>query len=247
MQRFFGRYQHLCGVAAGLRGARYELWTAYRLPAVFPEIETVTAPRRRIFANAMRKQQALAQRVQALRAAGVPVVVAVRVPAAAAEISKALSAAGLGYEAIAAPDALAAAEGVAKALGEGRIALAIDPSGQGFDSHRTAGSEAFTDVRVILDALYPTRRLERRMAALASRRDAAEVFLSLDDPLLANLVPAPLRLLARLPGAMGRGWRHAVFARAQRSLERYNAGARRDLMKTDRRLGEILAFSGGME
>ena len=246
MQRFFGRYQHLCGVSSSLRGARQELWAAYRLPVVFPETESGSAPRRLIYADETRKNQAIIARAQALNGAGLPVVVAVQAAAAAAEIGGALSALGLEHEVVMAPDSVAAAESLAKTLDQGRIALAIDPIGQGFDFRATAESGSLTGVRIILDGLYPSRRLERRMASLTSEGDAAEVFLSLDDPLLAKLVSAPLRWLTLLPGALGRGWGRVAFARAQRSLERYHVRSRRELMKTDRRLVEILAFSGGM-
>jgi preprotein translocase subunit SecA len=76
---------------------------------------------------------------------------------------------------------------------------------------------------------------------------SSEAILSLEDPLLGLLPRKPLLGLARRAGKLGHWYALALFATAQSRAQRSYARDRRNLLAQDKRLGILLAFSGGME
>lgn len=96
-----------------------------------------------------------------------------------------------------------------------------------------------------------TRWRRRRLVPAPRRGEPArqgdpgstEALLSLEDPLL-ELVKSSALLRAACPVDLAC---RRLFRKAQRRAERAHARARYELLKQDRKLGTVLAFSGGME
>jgi preprotein translocase subunit SecA len=79
---------------------------------------------------------------------------------------------------------------------------------------------------------------------------SAEFYVSLEDELAAHYYPEPLRALPRALIRSGMGSAvigNALLRVAQRAAEGRHARMRRDTLKLDRHLGDLLAFSGPPE
>ncbi|MEJ0068155.1 MAG: hypothetical protein WDO24_04840 [Pseudomonadota bacterium] len=72
--------------------------------------------------------------------------------------------------------------------------------------------------------------------------------MALDDAIIEHHCPLPLRAVARLVargiGSTGVG---AIARLAQRRAERLHARMRRDLLKSDQWIGDVIAFAGDQE
>lgn len=93
-------------------------------------------------------------------------------------------------------------------------------------------------------------RIDRQLLGRSGRHGepgSAEAILSLEDPLLEFSRSRLLRAAARLPGWIGQWAGRAAFDRAQRKAERTHSRMRRELVRHDQRLGNLLAFSGRNE
>jgi preprotein translocase subunit SecA len=136
---------------------------------------------------------------------------------------------------------------VARAGEAGRITVATNMAGRGTDIKLGPGVAKRGGLHVIMTERHDAGRIDRQLEGRCARQGdpgMTEAILSLEDPLLA-LAPGITsgRMLRMLGGAGGQ----RAFRRAQRRAERIHAKARRDLLKLDRRLGKMLAFSGGLE
>jgi len=122
--------------------------------------------------------------------------------------------------------------------------------GSGVSSAR-AGVEALGGLHVVMTERHEARRIDDQLAGRAGRQDepgSFEAILSLEDPLFTQDCPPFTRavgyVLGRLLGERGR---RLALSMAQRTIERMHSRMRRDLLKADRNLVRILAFSGRAE
>jgi preprotein translocase subunit SecA len=105
-------------------------------------------------------------------------------------------------------------------------------------------------LHVILTEFHDSRRVDRQLFGRCARQGdngSCEAIVSIDDEVYTTYAPRATRvaraMMARGIRVPAWGFRFVKWL-AQRSSERRGAGARIANLKTDRRLDQVLAFSG---
>ena len=256
-QRFFRRYLHLSGMTGTAAEVAGELGSVYGL-AVVPVPSNRPSRRSygrdRIFPSEREKWRCIAGRVAELHAKGIPVLLGTRSVAASEVASGLLSERGLAHEILSAKQDEEEARIVASAGELGRITIATNMAGRGTDIKLAPGVEALGGLHVILSERHEAGRIDRQLIGRCARqgdRGKAEAILSLEDPLLLAFRDGPSEWLARgfavfgdiIGGPALRAW----IRYAQYRTERAQSRVRRNLLKSDKQMGDILSFSGRPE
>ena len=252
-QRFFRRYRRLAGMTGTAREVGGELWKVYHLPVVHIPTNRPAQRRRlgtRLYATADAKWSAVAERAAALSAQGRPVLIGTRSVDASETLSARLHEVGLEHVVLSAAQDEDEAQIIAQAGQYGRVTVATNMAGRGVDIQLPEAVLVLGGLHVMLTERHDARRIDRQLEGRCARQGdpgSTEAVLSLEDPLL-ELVKSSLWLRAgHLGGGLGDLAGRRVFRKAQRRAERAHARARYALLKQDRKLGTVLAFSGGME
>jgi preprotein translocase subunit SecA len=252
-QRFFRRYEFLAGMTGTAREVVREFRDVYRLE--FAEIPTNLPLRRmempaRICTTEAEKLQTIVERTERLRREGRPVLIGVRSVAASEAVSAALTEAGLQHELLNAENDREEAEIIAAAGQRGRVTVATNMAGRGVDIRLGQGVAELGGLHVVLSERHDAGRIDRQLEGRCARAGdpgSTERILSREDALLDLASPWMIRLLRFLPPLLARRLGLALFDRAQRRAERSHFRARAALLKHDRKLGGLLAFSGNLE
>jgi len=253
-QRFFQRYHMLGGMTGTAREVASELWSVYRrkvvtIPTDRPSRRTRGADR--MYVTAERKWAEVVRTVRALNERGQPVLVGTRSVAASEWIGRELNRAGLAHRVLNARQDQQEAEIIGQAGELRRITVATNMAGRGTDIRLAARVVALGGLHVIATERHEARRIDRQLFGRAGRQGdpgSSEAILSLEDELLRDYYPEwLLRLVARFTAPDGeiRPWlATSLIAGAQRAAERKHGGLRRELLKVDERLEDMLAFGG---
>jgi preprotein translocase subunit SecA len=257
-QRFFRRYLRLAGMTGTAREVAAELWSIYRLRVV--TIPTNRPLRRshlppRVYVNGAIRWQAIVARAAELAATGRPVLIGTRSVGASERLSELMNAVGLEHRLLNARQDLDEAQLVAMAGGRARVTVATNMAGRGTDIPLPPGVAEQGGLHVIASEYHEARRIDRQLFGRCARQGdpgSAEYQVALDDDLTVQFYPRRflalyLRLLwlwvrpdGRLPPLLG----VPVMRFAQLSAERRYAWTRRQLLRLDDQLGDLLAFSG---
>ena len=253
-QRFFQRYLRMGGMTGTAREVASELWSVYRLNVV--TIPTNRPTRRtaiqdNLYLSAERKWQAVVQCVRELHEQGRPVLIGMRSVVASETLSTELGKAGLIHRVLNARQDQKEAEIIAQAGQPGRITVATNMAGRGTDIRLAPGIADLGGLHVLATERHEAKRIDRQLFGRGGRQGdpgSHQVILSLDDELFDEFFGQwPQRLLLRLgkPDAPAAPWltKLLVFT-AQRAAEARHRRLRRDLLKLDENLGDMLAFSG---
>ncbi|MEV8466144.1 translocase [Fluviibacterium sp. DFM31] len=246
-QRYFGRYRWIAGMTGTARPVATELLASYGLRVA--TIPTNRPPRRtvvpaRVFPTAAEKWQAVADRVAAIHDRGAPVLIGTRSVEASLAASDVLTVRGVAHVVLNADQDEEEAAIVAAAGQVGAVTVATNMAGRGTDIKLGPGAEDLGGLHVIATERHDSARIDRQLAGRAARQGQpgrVETFLSLEDDLLAELKMVPQRTLA----ALGAG--DQLFSYAQRRAERRHQSMRRELLRIDTALGDMLAFAGKQE
>lgn len=238
-QRFFRRYQRLSGLSGTLSEAGRELSATYGL-AILPV--PPHRPSRRvtgateILPDLAAKWARVAERAEAHRAEGRPVLIGTRTVAAAEEASAALTARGLAHRVLSARQDKAESEIIETAGIAGTITVATNMAGRGADIRLDDRARAAGGLTVLLTERHDSGRVDRQLIGRCARQGdpgLVEVLLSAQDPLLGRSPPARPRL--------------ADFDTAQAQVEAQHARQRADLNRMEDGLNDMMAFAGGLE
>jgi preprotein translocase subunit SecA len=250
-QRFFRRYHHLAGMTGTAREVAREFCSVYGMPVV--RLPTNRPLRRRavglkVFATETRKWQEVAKRVQADHSLGRPVLVGTRTLLAARAVSEALNALSLPHAILSADQNAEEAALIAQAGEFGRITIATNIAGRGTDIRLGPGVSELGGLHVIMSELHEAGRIDRQLAGRCARQGdpgSYEAILCWQDPLLVKHAPEwLLRSVNVLPLGM-RGWlAGAMFRLAQNRAQALHGRMRKDLLRSDELLDDLLAFSG---
>jgi len=248
-QRFFKRYHRLSGMTGTAKEVSTEFWDIYRLSVVFIQPHHRRQRYRfptKIYASLDHKWQAIVERTNVLHKEGRPVLIGTRSVLASETVSAWLKKAGLEHVVLNASQDHDEAEIIASAGVSGHITVATNLAGRGVDISLDADVIELGGLHVILSEKHDARRIDRQLEGRCGRQGdpgSTEAILSFEDSLLDLVKPDSfLRLSVR------QGWSGlALFYWAQRRAEQSHARARYQLMNQDRKLGSLLAFSGGME
>ena len=246
-QRFFTRYLRLAGMTGTGREVAHELAVVYRLRT------TVIPPHRpsqrrllpaRLCADEAAKWQAVADVVAQHHALGQPVLVGTRSVEASERLARLLSGRGLPHQVLNARQDAQEAAIVARAGERGAITVATNMAGRGTDIALGDGVRALGGLMVILTEYHESPRIDRQLVGRCGRQGDPGLALAVvaaDDELLRQR-GGPWHALLQ-PGEGG--WRLDQCRRhAQADAERQHARTRRDTLRQDRRLDQLLAFSG---
>ncbi|MCO6049629.1 prepilin peptidase [Mesorhizobium sp. RP14(2022)] len=253
-QRFFRRYRRLAGMTGTGRHVAAEFWSVYRLPVV--QVPTHRPRQRidlvdRVLLNDETKWRLVIERVAALNAKGVPILLGTRSVASALTASERLTAVGLDHEIVSAAQDSTEAAVVARAGERGAITVATNMAGRGTDIHVADEIEVLGGLHVIMVERHEARRIDDQLAGRSGRQGQKGCFqaiLSLDDPILDFALSQSMRKLCRLaPARLGEMPARLLLRHAQKRAERIHARMRRDLLKSDENQIKTLAFTGRAE
>lgn len=244
-QRFFLRYLRLSGISGTLAECRPELQAVYGLrtvavPLRCPSQRVLHAPT--VFATAQARAEAVPARVQALLAAGRPVLVGVDSVAEAQRLSELLQAAGIEHQVLDAQHDADEAAIVAMAGQAGAVTVATRMAGRGTDIELGAGVAARGGLHVLCCQDNASARLDRQLIGRAARQGdpgSAEVWHALDASIWQS-AGASVGLLRRrqpeehgalrVPAALVRMWTR----RLQGRHENQGMRQRRRLLEQER-------------
>jgi preprotein translocase subunit SecA len=252
-QTFFTRYERLAGMSGTVHEVAGELWAVYGLPVV--RIPTHRPVRRshlghRVFVDASDRLDALVARCIDLRSAGRPVLIGTRSVAVSEAVAAHLEGAGIPTRVLNAKQDREEAEIVAAAGQRDRVTVATNMAGRGTDIAIDPEVREAGGLHVILTELHESPRIDRQLFGRCARQGdpgSCESMACLQDDLFARfgrggLLSASRRWAraAMLPAPLA-FW---VSMRTQRRAQRLLAAQRRQVMRDDRRLQQMMAFAG---
>jgi preprotein translocase subunit SecA len=253
-QRFFRRYLRIAGMTGTAREVARELWSVYRLPVV--TIPTNRPVRRQrlpdeVHLTAEAKWQAIVASLRRLHEQGRPVLVGTRSVAASEHLSAMLEVAGLPHQVLNARQDQEEAKIIAAAGERGRITVATNMAGRGTDIRLGPGVADLGGLHVLATERHDARRIDRQLYGRGGRQGdpgSFQAIVSLEDEIVQGFFGEHASRLARplqrwFPTWLGR----ALVALAQRAAERHHARTRRELLRVDDHLSDLLAFTGRPE
>jgi preprotein translocase subunit SecA len=253
-QRLFRRYLRLAGMTGTASEVAAEIGRTYGLPVAGVPLHRRS--RRRLLAvSCLRdegaKWQAVADAVEAVAAGqGRPVLVGTRSVRASEQISAALYARGVTHQVLNAKQDEGEAQLIAQAGERARVTVATNMAGRGTDILLGPGVANNGGLHVILTEYNESRRIDRQLIGRCARQGdpgSAQTIVALDDEIFVTHAPRLARWLGALAWLRGGVPRPAVALLrwlAQGHAEALNREARDSSLKQDRRLAQVLAFSG---
>ncbi len=257
-QRFFRRYLRLAGMTGTAKEVAGEMWSVYRLSVVrIPTnrgLQRVREPDR-VYATADAKWRAIVARVRELHHQGRPVLIGTRSVSASEHLSALLNASRLPHLVLNARQDEEEAEVVAAAGRRGRITVATNIAGRGTDIKLGSGIAELGGLHVLATERHEASRIDRQLFGRGGRQGdpgSYETIVSLEDELVTEYYGARLlrwiTRLARDPAEPLPRWIGVPLVRwAQQAAELHHGAIRRDLLKMDDSLGDMLAFTGRPE
>jgi preprotein translocase subunit SecA len=248
-QRFFRRYQHLCGMTGTAAEVAGELWSVYRLRvARIPTHQPVRRLRLPdcVYGRAGEKWRAVVSAIEERHRMGQPVLVGTRSVAASEHLASLLEKAKLPFRLLNARQDSDEAAIVAEAGERGRITVATNMAGRGTDIKLGEGVAELGGLHVICTERHDSGRIDRQLFGRCGRQGdpgSCEAILAADDDLAATHAKLPsawLASLERVPSRTGR----LLYWLAQRRAEAAHSRARQQLLQMDESQGDMLAFSG---
>jgi preprotein translocase subunit SecA len=203
LQSLFGRYHWLGGVSASLAPAKLELAVLYDLRITRIGGRILNRRRRlptRVFSQRFLVWRAVAQRVRELQETGRPVLIGTDSVADAEALAAVLSKNGLRWQLLQGRQDSIEHSAIARAGRPLRITIVAQAAGRGTSIEVEEGVAENGGLHVISCAFSGVRRAHHQLLARAARRGqpgSGEVMLCLDQGLLAQHLPQPLRHAAR--------------------------------------------------
>ena len=256
-QKFFSRYLRLGGTSGTLHEVADELHHVYGL-----QVRKV-APNRpsqrvmqgiKLYRDVREKKSALLNRIVELRRGGRPLLIGTGSVEESELVSAWLQQVQIEHRVLNARQDQQEAEIIAAAGEKNAITVATNMAGRGTDIALGDGVEDMGGLHVISLSLHASYRIERQLFGRSARQGdpgSVESILTLDDPALDKRPGCTmLRLLSGFcsKGKPLNGWTCRPFLRrAQYRHERQQTKIRKVLMKQDKHLRRVLAFSGQFE
>jgi preprotein translocase subunit SecA len=256
-QRLFRRYLRLAGMTGTASEVSGELKSVYRLDTVRIPLRKPSrrkALRTRLYATLEDKWHAVAASVEQVSCKeGRPVLIGTRSVRASEELSAVLAAHGIEHALLNAKQDEGEAEIVAAAGQPARVTVATNMAGRGTDIRLGEGVAEKGGLHVVLTEYHESSRIDRQLFGRCARQGdpgSCEAIVSCEDEVFTVHTPALARQLRALctedrsPPALAIA---AARALAQWRAERRNGSVRLENLRLDRRLDELLAFTGGSE
>jgi len=208
----------------------------------------------KLYRDVREKKSALLNRIVELRRGGRPLLIGTGSVEESELVSAWLQQVQIEHRVLNARQDQQEAEIIAAAGEKNAITVATNMAGRGTDIALGDGVEDMGGLHVISLSLHASYRIERQLFGRSARQGdpgSVESILTLDDPALDKRPGCTmLRLLSGFcsKGKPLNGWTCRPFLRrAQRGHERQQTKIRKVLMKQDKHLRRVLAFSGQFE
>lgn len=256
-QRFFRRYLRVAGMTGTVREVAGELWAVYRLPVV--TIPTNRPVQRRhlpdmVYVTAGEKWTAVVNALRHLQNEGRAVLVGTRSVSASEHLSELLSAGGLAHQVLNARQDQEEAEVIARAGERGRITVATNMAGRGTDIRLGSDVAELGGLHVLATERHDARRIDRQLFGRCGRQGdpgSFQVIMSLEDEIFHDFFKGRVEFLRRLFPHIGSplpDWLGKLLVNAAQGVaERYHGRIRRELLRVDDQLSDMLAFTGRSE
>ncbi len=256
-QRFFRRYLKLAGMTGTAQEVADELWTVYRLRVL--RVPTNKKSRRlvggrRVFTTKAAKWAAVVERVRELHLDGTPVLVGTRTVSASEELSALLKHASIPHRVLNAHQDEHEAEIIATAGRLGQVTVATNMAGRGTDIKLDQAAADAGGLQVIVTEYHDAGRIDRQLVGRCARQGdpgAFEFMASLEDDLANTSLVRITKLVCETDSLLGtsisRYLGPRLLKKLQRKLERRHLRIRRQLLRADEKLNDLLAFSGSAE
>ena len=253
-QRLFRRYIRLSGMTGTASEVTREIKSVYRLGVARIPLHK---PSQRVYgrgcvcATLEQKWNTVADVVERLAVSeGRPVLIGTRSVKASEEISAILTQRGVDHALLNAKQDESEAEIIALAGHQARVTVATNMAGRGTDIQLGPGVAEKGGLHVILTEYHDSRRIDRQLFGRCARQGdpgSCEAIVSLEDDIFTVYAAAATRFVGRITQRRGKLPDYAyrgLKELAQFSAERRNVYIRVQSMKLDRRLNQVLAFSG---
>jgi preprotein translocase subunit SecA len=253
-QRLFRRYIRLSGMTGTASEVAREIKSVYRLGVARIPLHK---PSRRIYgrgsvcATLEQKWNTVADTVERLAVAeGRPVLIGTRSVKASEEISEILTRRGIDHALLNAKQDESEADIIALAGNHARVTVATNMAGRGTDIQLGPGVAEKGGLHVILTEYHESRRIDRQLFGRCARQGdpgSCEAIVSLEDDIFTVYAAPATRLVRQILQRTGSVPALAFWglkAMAQFTAEKRNVYIRVQSMKLDRRLSQVLAFSG---
>jgi preprotein translocase subunit SecA len=253
-QRFFNRYMRLAGMSGTLTEVATELHAVYGLGVV--KIPPNKPSRRsylpeRVFPTLAQKWDAVVASVQSRHATGQPILIGTRTVLDSEKLSNQLTAAGLAHRLLNARQDAHEAEIIATAGVCGSITVATNMAGRGTDIAPSSDACELGGLHVILTERHDASRIDRQLTGRCGRQGnpgSVEVLISLEDEIptkqLPNILVKWLVKLGSEKTSLLTRYGAMLIKIAQKLTERRHARDRSNLLRTDNKLTDLLAFTG---
>lgn len=255
-QRLFRRFVLLSGMSGTAWEVAGEVRKVYGLDTVRIPLHRPSRRRQRpsqVWPTEQQKWQAVADTVgRVAHEDRRPVLIGTRSVSASETISVLLSARGIQHSLLNAKQDSTEAEVIAAAGQPGQVTVATNMAGRGTDIRLGPGVAQRGGLHVILTEYHDSRRIDRQLFGRSGRQGdpgSCEAIVSPDDdvfvihaPRFRSVVAALCRCGVKLPGMV---W--ALRNLAQWAAERRNAAVRVQNLRQDRRVDQMLSFSGRRE
>ena len=256
-QRFFGRYLCLAGASGTISEVSDELKRVYGLD-LFKVATNRPSKRKmlaeRIYRNEDLKHQALLDRVGELYQQGRPLLIGTCTVEESEQVSQWLQQVEISHRVLNAKQDQHESEIIAQAGQPQAITVATNMAGRGTDISLAEGVAELGGLHVIALSRNASGRVDRQLYGRCARQGdpgSAEAILSLQDPALEQYYSsAMIKLLTKfcpgnkpIPNFIGK----LILRLPQQRNEKEQNLIRKMLMKQDRQLRRVLAFSGKFE
>ena len=253
-QRFFGRYLCLAGASGTISEVSDELKRVYGLD-LFKVATNRPSKRKmlaeRIYRNEDLKHQALLDRVGELSQQGRPLLIGTCTVEESEQVSQWLQQVEISHRVLNAKQDQHESEIIAQAGQPQAITVATNMAGRGTDISLGDGVAELGGLHVIALSRNASGRVDRQLYGRCARQGdpgSAEAILSLQDPALEQYYSsAMIQLFAKfcpgnkpIPKFIGK----LILGLPQKRNEKEQNLIRKMLMKQDRQLRRVLAFSG---
>lgn len=252
-QRFFRRYLHLAGMTGTAKEITGELWAVYGLgtmviPSNKPQIRKNMGWR--VYVNNDLKNNAILTRIYQMRTEGRPVLVGTRSVAASENLSELLQELDIPHKVLNARQDLNEAEIIAQAGMKGRVTVATNMAGRGTDIHLEEGVVDLGGLHVIATEQHEASRIDRQLFGRSARQGdpgSYEYILSLEDEIVTKFSPKWIWSLQSHTASPKSHFRKISVLISQKIAEYRHAQVRKELLRIDEHLGNMLSYSGQQE
>ena len=253
-QRLFRRYLRLSGMTGTATEVAAEIGRTYRLPVM--RVPLHRPSRRRDLGLQCLRDSADKWRAVADAVATValeqqrPVLIGTRTVKASEQLSAVLAARGISHVVLNAKQDRDEAQLVVQAGQAQRVTVATNMAGRGTDIVLGAGVAQRGGLHVILTEYNESRRIDRQLVGRSARQGdpgSHQAIVALDDEVFASQAPRLAAWLAQWAAARSAvpAWATALLRwRSQGRLEGLHRRARENNLRQDRRLSQVLSFSG---